>query len=222
MSETLLDLLTEVLHAAASTDGNVSAPPIALLWPDKACHWERVIPRLHQRCGVVSLGAHDPASRSGPALWLRCVLAGTIEVGGTDGLPVVYLPGVSRDDLRSVAPDDQSLAPLASLQHRSQWFTQSNGKDWTVRALLTNNDRGFGLSVASDDPTARALVAGLDHLVREPLARLQGRHIDAAFVNGLLNPDPVRLLLRWIDDPSTVQEELAGVAWEAFVAAMQE
>src|SRR5690606_25199395 len=106
---------------------------------------------------------------------------------------------VSRDDLRSVAADDLRLAPLAPLQHRSQWFAQSSGKDWTVRALLTNKDRGLGLSVAGDDSTAKALVAGLDHLLREPLTRLEGRHIDAAFVSGLLNPDPVRLLLRWID-----------------------
>ena len=50
------------------------------------------------------------------------------------------------------------------------------------------------------------------------MSRLEGRHIDAAFFNGLLNPDPVRLLLRWIDDPSTVQHELAGAAWDALVA----
>ncbi len=37
-------------------------------------------------------------------------------------------------------------------------------------------------------------------------------------MNGLLNPDPVRLVLRWIDDPSTVQHELDGAAWDAFVA----
>ena len=65
------------------------------------------------------------------------------------------------------------LRPLAPLQHRSQWFTQSNGKDWTVRALLANKERGLGLNVAGDDATAAALVAGLDHLVREPLSRLK-------------------------------------------------
>jgi hypothetical protein len=104
------------------------------------------------------------------------------------------------------------------LQYRSLWFTQSSSKDWTVRALLSNGGCGLGLNVAADDSTAQALVAGLDPLVREPLARLEGRHIDATFVNGLLNPDPVRLLLRWIDDPGTLQHELAGSAWEAFVA----
>jgi hypothetical protein len=218
VSETLLDRLTVVLDEAASSDGNVFAPPVALLWPDKARQWEGAIGRLRERRRVLTLGPHDPGAGSGPALWLRCVVARTVEVDGPGGLPVVYLPGVSRDDLRSVAAEDQQLAPLVPLQYRSQWFTQSSGKDWTLRALLINKDRGLGLNVANDESTAQALVAGLDHVVREPLSRLKGRHIDATLVNALLNPDPVRLLLRWIDDPSTVQLDLSGVAWNAFIA----
>jgi len=218
MTATLLDRLVVALDDAAGSDGNVFAQPVSLLWPDKARQWEGAVEQLHDRRRLITLGPHDPDVRRGPALWLRCVVAGTVEVGGPDGLPVVYLPGVSRDDLRSVVAHDQRLAPLVPLQHRSQWFTQTSGKDWTVRALLANRDRGLGLNVAGDESTAQALVAGLGHLVLEPLSRLEGRHIDAAFVNGLLNPDPVRLLLRWIDDPSSVQHELSGAAWDAFVA----
>jgi len=218
MSETVLDRLLLSLDAAANSDGNVFVPPVAVLWPDQSRQWEGAIAALREHRRVFTLGSYQPLEGSGPALWLRCVVAGTLEVGGPDGLPVVYLPGVSRDDLRSVSPDNQVLAPLVPLQHRSQWFTQSSGKDWTVRALLSNKDRGLGLNVAGDDATVQALVAGLDHLIREPLTRLEGRHVDATFVNGLLNPDPVRLLLRWIDDPSTVQHELAGAGWDAFVA----
>lgn len=217
MSETLLDRLVAALDQAASSDGNVFTPPVALLWPDSARQWEGAIEPLRQRRRVLTLGSHDPSQGSGPALWLRCIVAGTVDVEGPDGLPVIYLPDVSRDNLRSVQSDDQRLAPLAPLEHRSQWFTQTSGKDWTIRALLTNKDRGLGLNVAGDDSTAQALIAGLDHLVREPLSRLEGRHIDATFVNGLLNPDPVRLLLRWIDDPSSAQHELGSAAWDAFV-----
>lgn len=218
MSETLLDRLVVALDDAANSDGNIFAPPVALLWPDKTRQWEGAIECLRERRRVLTLGSHRPGDRCGPALWLRCVVAGTVVVDAPDGLPVVYLPGVSRDEMRSAGGDDQALAPLVPLQHRSQWFTQSSGKDWTVRALLANKDRGLGLNVAGDESTARALVAGLDHLVREPMSRLEGRHVDAVFLNGLLNPDPVRLLLRWIDDPSTVQHELAGPAWDALVA----
>ena len=142
------------LDEAAKSDGNVVLPPEALLWPDKARQWQGAIERLGECRRVLTLGPHQPGMRRGPALWLRCVVAGTVGVDGPDGLPVVYLPGVSRDELRSVAADDQALAPLVPLQHRSQWFTQSSGKDWTVRALLANKDRGLGLNVAGDESTA--------------------------------------------------------------------
>ncbi len=168
MTETVLDRLVVALDDAAKSDGNVVVPPEALLWPDKARSGRARSRACATAAACSHSGSHQPDIGVGPALWLRCVVAGTVAVDGPDGLPVVYLPGVSRDDLRSVAADDQALAPLAPLQHRSQWFTQSSGKDWTVRALLANKDRGLGLNVAGDDSTAAALVAGLDHLVREP------------------------------------------------------
>jgi hypothetical protein len=218
VSETLLDRLLVTLDEAANSDGNVFAPPVALLWPDKARQWESVIEQLRVRRRVLTLGSHEPTGWSGPAIWLRCVVAGTVMVDGPVGLPIVYLPDVSRDDLRSVAAADQRLAPLGSLLHRSQWFTQANGKDWTVRALLANQDRGFGLSVAADDGTGKALIAALPHLLREPLDRLTGRYIDATFVNALLNPDLTGLLLRWINDPAGLKAELEGPGWAAFLA----
>lgn len=218
MSETVLDRVSAALDDAAKSDANVFIPPVALLWPDKARQWEGSIGRLRGGRRVLTLGSYDPGEGRGPAYWLRCAIAGALEVDAPDGLPVIYLPGVSRDDLRSVVANDQRLAPLVPVQHRSQCFSQTSGKDWTVRALLTNKERGLGLNVAGDDATAQALVAGIDHLIREPLSRLQGRHIDAAFLNGLLNPDLVRLLLRWLDDPNAVQDQMEGAAWDAFVA----
>jgi hypothetical protein len=205
------------LDQAASYDGNVAEAPVAVLWPDKSRQWEGAIEHFGERRRVLTLGDHQPDARRGPAYWLRCVVAGSLNVDGPEGLPVVYLPGVSRDELRSHASDDTMLAPLVALQHRSQWFTQTSGKDWTVRALFTHKDRGFGLNVAGDEATATALVAGLSHIVDQPITRLEGRHIDASFLNGLLNPDPVRLLLRWIDDPKTTQDDLGEAGWGAFV-----
>ncbi len=217
MTETVLDRLALALDDAARFDGNIVEAPVAVLWPDKARQWEGAIDHLRVRRRLLTLGEYQPDAHRGAAYWLRCVIAGSLEIDGPDGRPVVYLPGVSRDDLRSIEGDDGLLAPLVALQHRSQWFTQSNGKDWTIRALFANKDRGFGLNVAGDEATATALVAGLSHIVDEPMKRLEGRHIDASFLNGLLNPDPVRLLLRWIDDPKTVQDDLGHAGWGAFV-----
>lgn len=217
MSETVLERLALALDGAASNDGNVFEAPIAVLWPDKTRQWEGSIELLRSRRRVLTLGSHQPEAGRGPAYWLRCVVAGTLDVEGPGGLPVVYLPGVSRDDLRSVARDDPTLAPLVALQHRSQWFAQASGKDWTIRALFSNKDRGLGLNVAGDEATATALVGGLNHIVEEQMTRLEGRHIDAPFLNSLLNPDPVRLLLRWIDDPRAAEQDLGPAGWAAFM-----
>jgi hypothetical protein len=218
MSDTLLDRLVIAVDEAARSDGNIFVPPLAILWPDRKQQWANTIESLRAQRRVLTLGSYETTAGSGPAYWLRCIVAGTVETDGPKGLPIIYLPGVSREDVRSAAASDQLLAPLASLQHQSQWFTQSNGKDWTIRALLTNQDRGLGLNVANDDSTAKALVSGLNLLVLQSVSRLEGRYIDAPFLNGLLNPDPVRLVLRWIDDPSAVRQELSGTAWEAFAA----
>jgi len=217
VSETVLERLAHALDAAARNDGNVFEPPIAVLWPDKARQWDASIEQLRANRRVLTLGSYRQHDRQGPAYWLRCVVAGTLDVDGPGGVPIVYLPGVSRDDLRGVAPDDPILAALVALPHRSQWFAQANGKDWTIRALFSNKERGFGLSLAGDEPTATALVGGLSHIMGERMTRLQGRHIDAGFLNSLLNPDPVRLVLRWIDDPNTVQHDLGLAGWAAFV-----
>lgn len=217
MSKTVLERLAHALDGAASNDGNVFEPPVAVLWPDKARQWEASIEQLRAHRRVLTLGSYQPNDCQGPAYWVRCVVARTLDVDGPGGLPIVYLPGVSRDDLRAVAPDDAKLAPLVALQHRSQWFAQPNGKDWTIRALFSNRERGLGLNVAGDEATATALVGGLSHIIEEQMIRLHDRHIDAGFLNSLLSPDPVRLVLRWIDDPNTVRQDLGPAGWAAFM-----
>ena len=80
-----------------STTANVSVAPVALLWPDKARQWEPSIDSLRERLPIVSLGDYDPAARRGPAYWLRCVVAGTVDArrrpdGHPDRLPAGCRP----------------------------------------------------------------------------------------------------------------------------------
>ena len=138
-----------------------------------------------------------------------------------NGLPIIYLPGVSRDALRALEGVVPELAPLGALQHRCQWFSHPNGKDWTVRALLSNKEKGLGLEIAADTATAAALVSSLSQLARQPWSRFDAKHIDADFLNGLLSPDPVRSLLNWLDDPTAMRKELGDGAWSAFRSTVQ-
>lgn len=47
--------------------------------------------------GLVALGSYDPEQRTGPAIWLKCAIAGLLPDVLLDGVPVVYLPGVEPD-----------------------------------------------------------------------------------------------------------------------------
>jgi hypothetical protein len=84
--------------------------------------------------------------------------------------------------------------------------------------LLSDPQRGLGLDVADNSATSRALLGALDRLVDERVDRLMHVRIDADFCNQLLNPDPVRNLLGWIDDPVEHRARLTPQQWAAFVA----
>ncbi|WP_419917289.1 BREX-1 system phosphatase PglZ type B [Candidatus Poriferisodalis sp.] len=218
MSESVLDRITYVLEAAGTYDRNTTSAPIALLWPDGERQWESLVPQLRERMHIISFGAFDQEARRGRAYWLRCVIANTVAIDDApSGTPVVYLPGVSRDSLRAIESVDAELAPLSALQHRCQWIGHPNGRDWTVRAMLANKERGLGLSVAADSETATALVDSLPELAGQNWNRLESKYIDAAFLNRLLNPDLVRSLLDWLDDPQETRASLTHGAWSAFV-----
>jgi hypothetical protein len=218
VSETVLDAFTRALDDSLAFDPNGVDPPIALLWPDKGRQWEPIVARLQEVRPVVTLGEFALGARQGPAYWLRCVIASTLVLDDArPGTTIVYLPGISRDDLRSLRTMPREVAPLAALQFRCQWFGHPNGKDWTIRALFTNTERGFGLSVAIDDGTTDALASSISELANQPMTRLQSKHIDADFLNGLLNPDPAGSILNWLDNPTGVRSALGENAWNAFV-----
>ncbi len=178
MTETVIEGLDRALDRALTFDGNVMNQPVALFWADKDQQWQSILPELQQRLRLVRYGSFSADKRQGPAYWLRCVIAGTVDVAGAPaGVPIIYLPGVSRDELRTVGSLATEFSPLAALQHRAQWFSHPNGKDWTIRALLASKDRGLGLNVSGDDATAAALVASLGRLIEQPIGRLEGRYV---------------------------------------------
>jgi hypothetical protein len=218
MSDTVLDRVVACVRAARDAyDPNVNVAPVALLWPDEGAQWERVIPRISEHFPVVSLGDYDPEARRGPGYWLRCVVAGRIDAGLSDGPVVVYLPRVSRSALRAADTCPTTLAPIAELQYRSQWFSHPNNRDWTVRALLSHRERGLELRIADDHGTSAALLLAIDQLLDEPIDRVSKQVLDADYLLELVNEDPVHSLLRWLDDPQGFRTRSHGAQWTAFV-----
>ena len=217
MSETVLDGLVRLLEEAQEYNANAGVAPAALLWPDEGRQWSAAIDPLRGRLPIVTLGEFDATACRGPAYWVRCVVAGTVTCAVPAGGLVVYLPGVARSELRAVESCAPELAPIAELQYRSHWFSHPNGRDWTVRAFLANAERGLGLDVADDVSAAEVLLVALSHLLGMRVDRLAGHRLDADFLTDLVNPDPMRSLLGWIDDPAGFPDRLDDGQWMAFL-----
>jgi len=210
--------LAALRHASLYNTGD-QTPPAAVLWTDKDRQWEPLLPRLRAEVPLLTLGPYDPSARTGPAIWLRCMIARTLAEADwpQDATPILYLPSVSRQDLRAVAECPQALKPLAELQYRGTLFTQKNARDWTIEAFLRSADGGLQIEVSTDAATREALPRTLLRLADEPLAALRAEvPLTAARLNALLNPEPVRDLLLWMNDPQTQRAAKDAAAWGAF------
>lgn len=208
------------IRAAAKVNRSLMVPPVVILWTDADRMWESVVPQLAALLPeLFLLGGYAPAERQGPAIWLKCAVAGTLGSQPPSGaVPILYLPGTSRSDLRAIETCPRELQPLAELQYRGVFWSQANGKDWTVNAFLSAKKSGLGLDVAQDSATQealkRTLAAGM--LLNRQAEDLQGKHIDAAWLDSLLAPNPTRDLLAWLNDPALTQAQWAGARWAVF------
>lgn len=211
--------LAEALLSAAKVNRSLMTVPAAVLWPDPERQWQHVVPSLTDVVpGLLTLGQYQPELRQGPSIWLKTVIGGGIQLLNPGVVPVVYLPGVSKADLRAIESCPRDLQPLAELQYRGSFWTQANGKDWTVSAFLSSKTGGLGLDVAQDKVThealQQALEAGvlLDHSVDE----LNGRQINAEWLLGLMAPNPTRDVLFWMNDPASARNQWGDVLWDVF------
>lgn len=220
---TLLEKVIEALRRAAAINRTVQTTPAAILWTDKDRQWESAMPVLRATLPeLFTLGGYAPEHRTGLAIWLKCALARTLPEFAFDpnAIPVLYLPGVSRTDLRAIESCPRDLQPLAELQYRGVLWSQTNGKDWTVNAFLTAKQGGLALNVAQDQATQQALrrAFAAGELLTRPLADFQDRRIDAAWLDHLLAPNPTRDILAWLDQPTAMQTAWAGARWDVFVS----
>jgi hypothetical protein len=221
VARTFLDALVEAIERASTYNKQDQTPPVAILWPDKERQWETLLARLGERLPLFTLGPYAPEQRRGPAYWLRCIIARTVQQSAlaADQVPVLYLSGYSRQDVRAREDCPRELQPLAELQYRGVLWAQRNGRDWTVAAFLQSKDGGLGIDVAADTATREGLTRSLAKLADESVERLHREApLRAPFLDGLLHPDEVKNILRWLNDPKGVRSESSLEEWEAFVA----
>jgi len=216
----VIDRLQNAVRGAAAHNPEVQVKPACILWPDPDRQWEAVVPQLQDALPeMVVFGDYAPERRTGPAIWLRCAIAGTLD--GVDfpvgSVPILYLPGVARTDLRAVNECPDALKPLAELQYRGTIWSQVSAKDWTVLAFLKSVQGGLGLEVTADADTRAAMITALNEVLEQDVSALEGKRLDRDFFNGLLTSgDLTRDVLTWIDQGDAYAERIGPAAWGAF------
>ena len=223
MSDTVLDHLIASLRARdAAPDGQTR--PAAIVWTDPKREWLPLVDLLLERVEeYLVLGEYDAERRTGPAVWVRCIVDRALEQPGLprDRPPIVYVPGVARQDLRAGEECPDRLKPLVELLYRGALWHHPNGGDWTVNAFLTSRT-ALGLDVAGDRTTADALQRALPEVALAPVAQLAGRQLAADDFDRMLAGDVIRDLLRWLGDPDTARGRMGANGWEAFCARCRE
>ncbi len=216
---TIFDTILDSLTKAAEYNRNDQVAPAVILWTDKERLWEPLAGKLRVELPhFITLGEHKPDEKTGPAIWLRCMIARTLPEAdwADDVTPILYLPGVSRQELRAITECPSHLSPLAELQYRGVFWSQKSAKDWTVSAFLQSNDGGLGLDVARDQATIQALRRAVVRISETSLEALQGRRLEASDFHALLTPDPARAILSWLNSPKATRAGWTDEEWEAF------
>jgi len=217
---TLLNALVAAIRAAADFNQHEMVPPAAILWTDPAREWESVMSALRNVMPeFLTLGNYDAAARTGPAIWCKAVVSDAAAYGveiPANVVPVVYMPGIAKEQVRGVDGCPTELKSIVELQYRGVLWTQVNGRDWTVRAFLSSADGGLSMRVARDNETSIQLPLVLPRLLAEDVATLREGEIDAAFLRQLVAPDPISMLLHWMNNQTGTRAKADVAQWSAF------
>ena len=199
---TPLDSLVAALHDAANYNPSAESPPEAVLWCDPNREFSSLVPPLRERLSeLLTHGDHDPATRTGPAVWLRAVTARALPSVPfpEDVTPILYLPGVGREVLKGAEDCPTLFQPLVWFTVAGSLFGHVNGKDWTLRAFLTSDRGPLKLNIADDASTRMALSHAALRFCTKPLEELRSKRWDADALNALLAPDLAADMLDWMD-----------------------
>jgi hypothetical protein len=199
---TPIDALVASLREAASYNASAEAPPEAVLWCDENREFLPLLPAMLERMPeLVIYGDYDPAKRTGPAVWVRAAIVRAVPAAPIpeELTPVIFLPGIGRERLKSADDCPPLLQPLVWLSVAGSFFGHVNGKDWTLRGFLAAERGDLQLNIADDQATRTALGLAAVRFCARPLDDLRGRRWDADALNTLLSPDVEADMLDWMD-----------------------
>lgn len=219
------ELVTHMRSSSERYNPEIQAKPSCILWTDSGREWEDHLPMIKSELPeLVIFGDYNPEKRTGPAIWIRYIIANQdpeVKIPN-DLLPIIYIPGVSRQELRAVDRCSEDVKLLAELQYRGTYWSQANTRDWTVFAFISSEKGGLGLDVSSDRETKKSINRAFDKILQTEVESLRGKQLDSEFFNNMLTPDFVKNLLEWINDERKTRDSLDDNAWESFVSICKE
>ena len=171
---TPLGHLARSLRARASTPSG-QATPAAILWTDPKAEWRALLSAALARIPeLLALGEYRPDHRTGPAIWLRCVVDRVLDIGhrpprrhphhlpprrGTR--PAAGRRGLSRRT-EAARRTDVPRRPLAPPE-----------RPRLERGGVSRLHRRAGLDIAPDHGTNAALLGALDQVALTPVEQLR-------------------------------------------------
>ncbi|QYZ78643.1 BREX-1 system phosphatase PglZ type B [Methanofollis formosanus] len=220
MKQTFLDRVCESL-AGAMNDYNREdvVRQRVVVFPDMKGEWAPIVARLRDILPVITFGTYDPEHLTGPAIYLRGLVAHTIDSPLPRDQPViVYLPGYSREQLRNLEDCPDEIKPLAGLQYLGNVWSQRNGRDWTLLAFIKTSQGGLSIQVHDDSETRDAIRNAAAVLADESVEFLKTKEpLNASFFNELHHPDPNKQILQWMNDPTGEEQRMKNNSdWGAF------
>jgi len=201
MSFSIYDKVIQALKQAENHNSNVMVKPEVILWPDPENQWLEVISVLQDSLPqLIIFGEYDPAKKQGPAIWLKCMVARMLPEANWDAdvVPIIYLPGVSKADLRNVENAVLNFQPLLEYQYSGVLFIQESHREWSILAFVENPIYGLGVKVAKDNTTKDALKKTLPVIFRDASVFNGKTIIDADYLNNRLFPDIIPNILKWM------------------------
>ena len=216
----IVNYLITQLRNCAAFNKNSQVVPAAILWTDVDKLWQSAMPFIKQQIPeLVELGEYKPDERIGPAIWVKCAIANKLDdvVLPEGQIPIIYLPGVGRKDLRAIEQCPEFLKPLAELQYRGCWWAYNTaGRDWTVGSFLTNPNVGIELDIAKDKKTQEAILKVLPELLETPACNLKGKKLEAEDFYSIVLDDPAKDILGWLNSPEEKQKQWQDNKWHIF------
>jgi hypothetical protein len=219
MKKSLYHSVIHALKDSAQHNGNVTEKPEVIIWTDPDSQWEAVLPVLRESLpALLTYGKYDLETLSGPAIWIKCMVARELPEANwpESTITIIYLPAVSKNDLKRVAEVGVELQPLVEYQYTGAMFTQTNGRDWSILAFMENENQGLGLTMAQDGATKEALLQALPRIFQDSGIEYPDL-VNADFLNSLMFPDVVPNILKWMCKAEAFLSTMSEEKREVFV-----